>query len=189
MCGPVSCVGVSLIIFIVMLVYAIINIIKYDARNDFEDFMCNITKVQYPKDIPTNFHDFTNDNFVKCDCGKRCISDLGICSKIYVHNINNEEVLLQNRFDSDDSLCTFRESKCKGGEKINNRISKLYKNIEKMKFYEDAMNNNTLIDCYKYDDVYFINNYNYMKEMIIFISLSFTFFITTIITFNFCCSK
>jgi hypothetical protein len=90
MCGPITCVGASFIIFIVMLVFAIINIIRFDARNDFEDFKCNITKVEYPKEIPTNIYDFINDDFVKCDCGKRCVSDLGICSKIYIMNENKK---------------------------------------------------------------------------------------------------
>ena len=186
MCGPITCIGGSFIIFVVMLAFAIINIIRYDAKNNFEDFMCNITKVEYPKEIPTNIHDFINDDFVKCDCGKRCASDLGICNKIYIMNENNEEVLLQNRFNSKDNLCTFREKKCKGGERINNRITKLYKNIEKMKFYENAMNNNTLIDCYKYHNIYFINNYDYMKEMIIFICLTFVFIIITYILTQLC---
>ena len=188
MCGPLSCVGTSFIIFIVMLSFAIINIIKYDARNDFEDYMCNITKVEYPKEIPRNIDDFLNEKFVKCSCGKRCTSDLGICNKIYIINENSEEVLLQNKFDSNDNLCTFRESKCKNAERIDDRITKIYKNIEKMKFYENAMNN-TLIDCYKYKNIYFIDNYDYMKEMIIFICLTFVFFIITYILTQLCCKK
>lgn len=188
MCGPVSCVGASLIIFSTMLAFAIINIIKYDARNDFNDFMCNITKVEYPKEIPTNMDEFINDNFVKCNCGKRCTSDLGICSKIYVVNKHSEEVLLQNKFNSNDNHCTFRESKCKNGERIHDRITKIYNNIEKMKFYEEHMNNNTLINCYKYNNIYFINNYDYEKEMIIYVCLTFIFFIVTYITYQFCCT-
>ena len=33
-----------------------------------------------------------------------------------------------------------------------------------MKVYEEHMNNNILINCYKYDNIYFINNYDYEKD-------------------------
>ena len=84
--------------------------------------------------------------------------------------IKPPEILLQDRYDSDDNTCSLRESKCKNGERIDNRITKIYENIEKMKYYENSITNNTLIDCHKFDDVYFLNDYNYFKEMIIFLS-------------------
>ena len=43
-------------------------------------------------------------------------------------------------------IVLFVNQKCKNGERIDDRITKIYKNIEKMKFYEEYMNNNTFID-------------------------------------------
>jgi hypothetical protein len=186
MCGPISCIFLNVIIFVTMLTLGIINSIKYSKRDDFNNIKCNITKIEYPLKIPDNIDDYSNSNFVNCDCGKSCIGDLGICNKIFITIDDSNEILLQNRFDSDDSLCTFREKKCKNGEKISNRIVKIYDNINEMKKYEKYISDNTLMDCYKYNNVYFVNDYNYYKEMVIFMSIAGFEIIAIIIIGRYC---
>lgn len=164
-----GCLFLNLVLTLVMLVFSIINIIKFSESHNFENTLCNVTRIEYPSEIPTNIENYKN--FVECDCGRRCESNLGICNQIYITDENSQEILLQDRYDSDDNTCSLRESKCKNGERIDNRITKIYENIEKMKYYENSITNNTLIDCHKFDDVYFLNDYNYFKEMIIFVSI------------------
>ena len=39
-----------------------------------------------------------NNNFIKCDCGKRCVSDMGICTKVFIADEHFGEILLQKNF-------------------------------------------------------------------------------------------
>ena len=61
---------------------------------DYEKEQCIITDVHYPKNLPTINNPDTS-NFIKCDCGKRCTSDMGTCVKIFLkNNVLNETKLL-----------------------------------------------------------------------------------------------
>ena len=164
-----------------MAVYTIIYGLKFSNSYDFQDYKCNITNVIYPKELPNSLYGY--QNFVNCDCGHKCISDLGICNKIFISNDNNDNILLNEKFDSNDNKCTFREKKCKHGENYINRLSKISNNMIDMQYYENFINNT--IHCYRFKNIYFIDNYNYLKEFIIFLILFIVFIIIILITINF----
>jgi len=143
--------------------YAVI----YGNSLNYEETNCNIISVEYPviDSIINN-----TDHFIKCSCGRRCTSTLGICNKIYVNDINsatNTKNLLIETYSSIQQLCTFSETSCPDAENFENRRYKITKNIERMKIYEDYKNNNVSLKCYHYNNVYFMNNNNYLKETII----------------------
>ena len=186
MCGFGSCLIFNIIITIIMMVFAIIYSMKFGDSYEFENYKCNITDVHYPLEIPTGLLGY--ENFDSCDCGRRCISDLGICNKIFITEGEEDNILMSDRFDSDDSKCTFREKNCKNGENYMNRLSKVSNNIIDMQYYVNFINSTQNIDCYKFENIYFFDNYDYLVEVITFWSL-FVFFGLCCISISHCIKK
>jgi hypothetical protein len=52
--------------------------------------------------------------------------------------------------------------------------------------YEDYKNNDIILKCYYYNDIYFLDNYNYLTETVIFSVLLGTFVISIFIILS-CC--
>ena len=117
------------IINIILVGVSIDYTIKYTNSQKYNKLKCNITKIEYPTEIPNTIDEY-NNNFVKCSCGKRCTSDMGICTKLFITNKNLEEVLLQKKYGIYDSECTFAETKCENGEIIEDRINAIQENID-----------------------------------------------------------
>ena len=158
------CFFFSNLISIVFIGLTIKYSVIYDDSKDYNSNDCIITRVEYPTKLLTSLDNDQNKyNFARCSCGKRCLSDMGICNKIYIKNKNDNEILLKNKYLSLDGNCTFREKYCPDGEKIENRLYKIEENKLEMNKYI----NKTSIKCYNYKDEYFINNYNYLKETLI----------------------
>ena len=92
---------------------------------------------------------------------------MGICTKIFTIDEHYGEKLLQNRYETFLSKCTFAETKCLNGEKNENRIYAIEQNIQNVvDKYKNYMAKSEFIDCYEYNDVYFLDNYNYLGETI-----------------------
>lgn len=160
------CLFMSIIIQIVLIGVSISYVSKYVDSLKYNQLKCNITRIEYPTKIPTNTEEY-NNNFIKCDCGKRCVSDMGICTKIFITDEHFGEKLLQNRYDIFLSKCTFAETRCIDGEKNENRMYAIEQNIKNVvDKYKNYMQNSEFIDCYEYNDVYFLDNYNYLDETI-----------------------
>ena len=172
------------VIEIVMIGVSINYICKYDNSLDYNKLKCNITRLEYPTEISNNVEDIKN-KFCKCSCGKRCISDLGICTKIFI-NIYNKEILLKNQYNINYDKCTFRENRCTNGELIENRIVAINKNIDSIQIYEEYIEQSELIDCYEYKNIYFLDNYNYFDEMVTLSSIS-SLIIIFILIICICC--
>ena len=157
------CLFTSMIIEIVLIGVTIQYGFKYNNSLKYNKLKCNITKIEYPIEISNSINE-NNNNFVKCSCGKRCTSDMGICTKLFTNNKNFEEILIQNNYDTYLSKCTFAETRCQNGELIKNRIYAIKENIKNIKNkYEIS----SFIDCYEYDNIYFLDDYNYINETII----------------------
>lgn len=180
-----SCTLFTLCVIEIVLIGVSINYIcKYDNSLDYNKFKCNITRLEYPTEISDNVEDIKN-KFCKCSCGKRCTSDLGICTKIFI-NVDNKEVLLKKSYNLFYNKCTFREDICANGELVENRLEAINKNIDSIEIYKQYIEKSELIDCYEYKNVYFLDNYNYFDEMVVLSCIS-ILIILLIITMCICC--
>ena len=127
---------------------------KYTDSLKYNKLKCNITRIEYPTEIPIIIDEY-NNNFIKCECGKRCVSDMGICTKVFISDEHFGEILLQKNYGTHLSKCTFAETSCQ--TKHKNVVDK----------YKNYMEKSGFIDCYEYNDVYFLDEYNYLDETII----------------------
>ena len=182
------CLFTSIISIIALLGVTINYCFKYSNSQKYNKLKCNITRIEYPDKIPTTVEEY-NNNFIKCSCGKRCISDMGICTKIFITDIHFGEELLQYKYKNENLLskCTFAERRCANGENIENRIYSIKENKKNVvNKYENYIKNSELIDCYEFNDVYFIDNYNYLDETIILCVFSGMLLILICVILSFC---
>ena len=174
-----TCAFVTLMIISIVLVALTAQYgAKYGNSLKYEEKKCKIVRIEYPT-VESIIND--TSQFTKCSCGKRCTSTLGICNKIYVIDIDSRlstGILLRNKYSLFERRCTFSETRCPDGENIENRKYKISNNIEEMKMYEDYKNNDIILKCYYYNDIYFLDNYNYLEETVVFSVLLGTFVIS-----------
>jgi hypothetical protein len=160
------CLFTSIIILLVLIGVTINYGSKYADSLKYNKLKCNITRIQYPIEIPNTIDEYNND-FIKCDCGKRCVSDMGICTKVFIADEHFGEILLQKNYGTYLSKCTFAERSCPNGEKNENRVYAIQQNIfNVVNKYKNYMEKSVFIDCYEYNDVYFLDDYNYLDETI-----------------------
>ena len=128
--------------------------------------MCNITNVTYPTSIPTVPSEI-NENFVNCNCGKYCTSDIGYCVRIFVEV--NSEIRMAGRFSSTsaESQCTYTESKCFNEENLAARMEAIQEAEEIAIPYVEKMNSSEPIECYLYNDVVFLDNQEDFKIQVV----------------------
>lgn len=173
------CLGLTLILFIVTLVTMIIFL----EENNFHQTKCLISDVTYPKSIPTSNHPSNFSGFIRCDCGKRCFSDLGTCLSIYGYQFNeniNNSIMIQKSINS-DSTCTFAERSCPHGENLSNRIDKLVDIKNQAQEYENYKNNSIEIDCWEGDDGrLYLEGDTHLVTLIVVASLTGFFLLVTI---------
>ena len=122
----IICPGFALVVLVILVfgfIYKQIDTINY------EPFACIITNVTYstliinmsnPNDIPVA------ENFVQCDCGRKCISDYGTCIKLWgrkQHDPSDTIRMINDLTTESIKQCTFQEEDCSDGENIINRIN------------------------------------------------------------------
>ena len=123
---------------------------------------CYVTNVTFPTEIPTNPADIS-DNFISCDCGKFCTSDLGYCVKVFVSiEGSNTTQLLGNQVTNspfvENQVCSFGETDCNEGEQLSDRIQSLDVAKELATPYLNYMTQSTAFDCFEHDGNAFANN-------------------------------
>lgn len=157
-----SCYILWSFIALILFICTLSIIFNYETNIKLLDKECTITKVTYPSVLP-NLINSSYDNFIKCDCGRYCTSELGICINIYAYidNINNTKKVFE-KTSTLDSLCTFTETICKDGESINNRILKINEATNTGEYYSSFINN-TNINCYvdKKNNIYLQKHVDY----------------------------
>ena len=122
-----------------------------------EESICNITNVTYPTSIPTIPSEI-NDNFVPCDCGRRCMSDIGYCVRVFVEH-NSETVMVGELSSvSPETPCTFKEENCFNEEDILSRMQAIHEAGEVAAPFVSDMNNSIPLVCYSYNGNVFIVN-------------------------------
>lgn len=153
----VICPGFALVLLAIIgfgVIYKQIDTINY------KPFDCVIENVTYSTLI-VNMSD-PNDtpiahNFVRCDCGRKCISQYGTCIKLWGRDVANplEPIrMIQDSTTKAEQQCTFQEETCSNGESVLNRINAVSANQERALRYL-----NTTQTCYtKNNETYYLSN-------------------------------
>ena len=141
--------------------------LNYADSQNFVESQCVLTSVTYPTNTPS--HNGSWSDFIECDCGRRCTSDLGTCIKLFAYEQNspslteNGEIQTHNSQmiklhptslggSSASSLCTFAETDCPNGESHDNRITAINDAITKAQPYKEKMLANETIPCFINDN-------------------------------------
>lgn len=148
---------------------------QYSSMNSMERGNCTISNVTYPTSLPDHSDDF--EGFIECDCGRRCVSDLGTCITVYGSLFGNSESrLFKEYYDLDSSACTIGEISCYDGESATSRLESINTAIETAQRFINI--SNTIIDCF-YDDQYlYLSNDNSDVEIKFYVSMGFFSFFT-----------
>ena len=177
-----------LILALICLMVIIILSVTMTPLLGIQSETCRITNVTYPTQLPTN-ENYLNENFISCDCGKRCISDAGYCIRVYAE-YNNQTFLLNNKLTTrlPDTLCTIAETHCIDGESIIDRIESLVEAAELAAPYETMAANSETVPCYIYGSNIFLEGQN-DTDYIIAVSITGAFMIAFVIGTIYCCRK
>ena len=154
----ISCAILNFVMFFVLLILTI----DFTSTLKFEEIECKINSLDYPtSEYYLNISN-NKDKFVNCDCVINCIYS-GYCFKIFGKIVQNNQIqILENTTNTNSNImfydssiekfnyyCTFSETKCKYGERIENRIE-VFDNLQNTysKYFE-YLNNNESITCYQ----------------------------------------
>jgi hypothetical protein len=119
---------------------------------------CHVSNVSYPTEINTNNFSPDNPDFVRCDCGRNCMSDLGYCIRVFV-SFENYTSLAYNSVSFNPFIeCTIAETDCFNGASIEDRKRALAEAAEMAQPYVNASDSNSTIPCYELNGNLFIQN-------------------------------
>ena len=153
---PISsrCTCCSVFTFALFIIFAVITLMcglnYYDFSSYYEE-QCFLSKVNFPSSIPQNNN---RVNFIECDCGRRCVSDLGTCISLFGSPVYwSESVLIYENPSTiggktSNTQCTFAETNCHDGESHSDRLNAIQKAVEKSTPYKNDMLNNNTITCF-----------------------------------------
>lgn len=155
-----GCIICTSIITMILFIASLVLFVDYIYSGELSKEKCNISDVIYPSRLPLNHSDF--QGFKTCDCGKRCVSDLGICISVYGNIVNQQKTMMfRNSYSDRDDLCTKQEDDCPHGENVGDRLNAIENAINEAQEYIQMMNES--ITCYysSYDNkLYFSNDFN-----------------------------
>lgn len=139
------CIGIFSVISLICF-FAILAsfIIPYVDNQQYEEHICNISKIVVPSDLPSKNNTL---GWKTCRCGRRC-ETYNPCIQLY-SSVNPSIVIRENYYDfyGDDPQCTFYDSSCNGNGNILKVEEKL---IEAREIYENYYNKS--VKCYYNDD-------------------------------------
>ena len=143
-CIGIWAVGLTLAIVWMMSVY-----VGYSIITNYYSEQCIISGVITATEIPRSNN---TDNWVDCNCGKRCVTKTP-CEQLIVDIPNGDSGVTAQKHSiserSDGSKCTNREDYCPNEWDTNGRMVTSQNNVQK---YIDMMNNNETIKCYVNND-------------------------------------
>ena len=147
---------------------------------------CFVSNVSVPSTISLALTP-EEQGFVRCDCGKGCVSDLGTCVALYgyLENSNISEsqtMMIQYEVPDVDSQCTFRETKCHNGESLVARTQALFNAQSLASEY-----NQSTVDCFEYKGSLFLKNEPNTNTALLFIVLGclwLLFWFSCVLVFN-----
>lgn len=138
----------SICTFAMLTISVFVSIIPLVTYYDLKQENCSVIAVEYPSELPT----FENtDNWISCDCGKRCVS-WAPCIKIFIEESNN---FMIDHYSYKDLPCTFYDNSCPNGENVQYLIKDLNESID---LADNYIGKN--VDCYysSYYNTYSLNN-------------------------------
>ena len=116
---------------------------------------CFVANVTAPPNI-SGLVPPSSQGFIECNCGKRCVSDLGTCVSLYGFLLGeNSTVAGPSQLIRDETggrpnsvrdQCTFSETSCPRGESFEDRQSAWRNAQESARAY-----NHTIVPCYHKD--------------------------------------
>ena len=152
--------GCAIVFLVTTILCVIVSGIYFGSQFQYEETECEVTNYTYPKSLLDTSH------LIKCDCGRRCISDSGTCVKIYGKVKGTNEVKLF--FDSTQNkhlepVCTFAETNCKNAEKVSDRFIALEKAQTRAESFRIHLDTSKPIRCFqeKQNDNIYLENFDY----------------------------
>ena len=131
-------------------IWLLTTLIMFDKSENVENGNCLIDNVQYTQNISDT------QNMIRCDCGRNCKSDEGMCIKIYVL-MDNITYMAGSDLHESINTCTFQEEMCKK----KTRYDALVDTQNTANTYIRIKQNNETIPCYLYNgNVYLDNTFN-----------------------------
>jgi hypothetical protein len=147
--------GMVTLAFIIMIVtFGIVSIPSFHSTEN----QCYISNVTYPTEINSNSFSSNDPNFVHCDCGRRCVSDLGYCVRVFVSYENSTKMAFGAVAFTPSVECTIAEKECFNGESLTSRTEALNEAAEKAEPYLNIMENNSTFPCYEFNGNIFVTN-------------------------------
>jgi hypothetical protein len=170
------CIVINFTLLFIFFIIGIVLLFEYIKYISVIEKECILTNVIYPTRLPHNVSDMSG--FKTCDCGKRCISDLGICISVYGNIIDsNNTMMFIDNVNDDYTQCTYQENNCPDGENIANRLNAINEAKDIANQYIEMMN--TTVKCYidtSTNELYFNNEFNEVGMYIVFGFLFFFIF-------------
>jgi hypothetical protein len=147
--------GMATLVFIVMIVaFGIASIPSFHSMEK----QCYISNVTYPTEINSNSFSSNDPNFVQCDCGRRCMSDLGYCVRVFVSYENSTKMAFDTVAFTPSVECTIAETECQNGEALTSRTEALNEAAEQAEPYLNIMETNSTFPCYEFNGNIFVTN-------------------------------
>lgn len=177
--GGLICLTFTMGALLILIGIGVTSIPMFQAKN----ITCGVSNVTYPTEINSNSYDPNNPDFITCDCGRNCMSDLGYCIRVFVYHENFTKMAYDSVTYNPFINCSIAETKCINGESIADRTRALNESAERALPYVEIMENNSTFPCYELNGNIFIENP--INNMIVTLSivggLSFMFLVSTII--------
>ena len=148
----------------------IIQGVAFMKFHEYQQTNCLITNVTYPQSVTDS------NNLITCNCGRRCKSDAGTCIRITgrISNKRNEKLFVASvTTNIRTHQCTFAETKCKDGEKIENRIAKIESVKQYAQKYINIQNDQSTIPCFYRNQEKYLYLENPDNSIIFYISCGF----------------
>ena len=111
----------------------------YTSKQD-----CKVNNIKYPQSVTNS----TSDDWVDCDCGKRCTTNTA-CLRIYVDYLDKKNILMLKhviRSKSNGDTCTFKRGDC--GETLDDIQYSVDEAKDNAKIFENYKNDSKSFDCY-----------------------------------------
>ena len=117
--------------------------------------VCFISNVSYPTRYPQSSQEIIDSgDFVNCNCGSKCVSDLGTCVRVIT---NSSGRMLHNSLPKIEK-CTFTQTKCPDSEKYSEVEKSIENAIIQAQPFVKLMNNSEPVECWKHNGELFLKN-------------------------------
>ncbi len=184
-----SCFKVSsCVMFAGSILFFVIQGILFLEYHSFDEDLCILKNITYPTSV--------NDtpNLITCNCGKYCTSDAGTCIRIrgnLADNIGYQDKLFisSTSHNAPPKGCTFAESRCPRGEKVEDRLLSVENAQKKSEAYLSLIQNKTKITCFSSKSSPYLYLERQDNTIIFYVSVAILILTTTCMCGVFCQCK